>query len=126
MSSISNIYFFRLFTSSPCTSICPISFSFSSRFSFLSMLSKIFFRVGLQQRQGLSHDLHRFFETFAYSIYFLLRSRQLWFLQRFLHCKFNFSCVFELANYKCFHCSSCKPIANVVGIRAQLFEARLS
>ena len=124
MSSISNIYLFRIFKSSPCTSICPISFILSSRFSFLvvfpkrSMLSKIFSRVGLQQRQGLSHALYRFFETFAYSIYSLLRSRQLWFLQRFLHCKFNFSCVFELANYKCFHCSSWKPIANVVGIRA--------
>ena len=59
---------YEYFTSSSYILICPISFTFSTRFSFLavfpnkSMLSKIFFRVQLQQPQVLSDALHRFFE----------------------------------------------------------------
>ena len=66
---------------------------------------------------GLKRRLTPPFGSFAHSIYVLPLPRQLCFPQRFPHCKFNFSRVFELANYKRFHCSSCEPITNVVGIK---------
>ena len=118
-----HIFVGRIFTSSSCTSICPISFNFSTRFSFLavfpnkSMLSKNFFRVELQQRQVLSDALHRFFEiSLMATIFFFLHANRA-FHNASRTVSSIFSRVFELANYKRFHCSSCKPITNVVGIR---------
>ena len=118
-----HIFVGRIFMSSSCTPICPISLNFSTRFSFLavfpnkSMLSKIFFRVELQQRQVLSDALHRFFEISLMATIFSFLHANRAFHTASRTVSSSFLRVFELANYKRFHCSSCKPVTNVVGIR---------
>ena len=84
------------------------------------MLSKIFFRVELQQRQVSSDALHCFFEiSLMVTIFFFFHFPA---SDTFRNASRTVSSIFrtyfELVNCKRFHCCSCKSITSVVGIRA--------
>ena len=82
------------------------------------MLSRMYFRVELQQRQVSSDTSHCFFEISGTIFFFFHFPANRTFRNASRTVSSIFRTYFELANYKRFHCCSCESITSAVGIRA--------